>query len=64
VTDQKWSKADDGDLKRMMREGRTLKEATVVLQRTTEDVQRRLRALGSRMPGARRYYGETDPDVL
>jgi len=48
-----WSKHDDGDLKRLVRHGRTLREAAVILERTVADVERRLTELGRRMPGAR-----------
>lgn len=52
MNDGTWSKQDDADLKRMMRQGRPLREAAVILQRSLEDVERRLMVLGSRMPGA------------
>jgi hypothetical protein len=52
VGDRPWSKHDDGELKRIAREGRSLKEAAAILERSIDDVQRRLKELGSRMPGA------------
>jgi hypothetical protein len=47
-----WSKQDDGDLKRLVRQGSTLSEAAVILERTVADVERRLTELGRKMPGA------------
>jgi hypothetical protein len=52
VTGKPWSKRDDADLKQMIRQGRSLKEAAVILERSIDDVQQRLKILGSRMPGA------------
>ena len=52
MSDQRWSKRDDADLRRMIREGRSLKETAAVLERSLEDVEQRLAVLGSRMPGA------------
>jgi len=52
MTERLWSKQDDGDLKRMMRECRSIKEAAATLERSVEDVAARLKLLGSRMPGA------------
>jgi hypothetical protein len=45
-------KRDNADLKQMIRQGRSLKEAAVILERSIDDVQHRLKVLGSRMPGA------------
>ena len=47
-----WSERDDGDLRRLMRQGRTLVDAARVLDRDVDDVRGRLKTLGSRMPGA------------
>ena len=55
-----WSKQDDGDLKRTIRAGGSLKGAAGVLGRRLDEVQRRLRVLGSRMPGASPFYREPD----
>ena len=52
MTSKPWSKQDDGDLKRMIRQGRSLKEAAEILERSFDDAQQRLKVLGSRMPGA------------
>jgi hypothetical protein len=55
-----WSTQDDGDLKRTIRAGGSLKDAAGVLGRRLDEVQRRLRVLGSRMPGASPFYREPD----
>jgi hypothetical protein len=47
-----WSAADDADMKRMIREGRSMFEVAAVLERSFGEVQQRLETLGSRMPGA------------
>jgi hypothetical protein len=59
-TEAPWSKQDDGDLKRLIRHGRTLHEAAVILERTVADVERRLTELGRRMPGANGEMRERD----
>jgi hypothetical protein len=46
MSDKSWSKQDDADLKRMIREGRSLKEIAAVLERSFGEVQRRSRCLG------------------
>jgi hypothetical protein len=60
MTDKPWSKQDDGDLKRMIRQGRSLKEVAAILERSIDDVQQRLKVLGSRMPGANSLNREPD----
>jgi hypothetical protein len=60
VTIKRWSKTDDGDLKRMIRQGQSLKEAAAILERSIDDVQQRLKVLGSRMPGATSLSREPD----
>jgi hypothetical protein len=45
-------KQDNGDLKRLALGCRSLKEAANSLERSIDDVQRRLKKLGSRMAGA------------
>jgi hypothetical protein len=60
VSEKPWSKQDDADLKRMARECRPLKETAAVLDRSIDDVQRRLKLLGSRMPGAAPLNREPD----
>jgi hypothetical protein len=52
MTSKPWPKQDDGDLKRIMRQGHSLKEAAAILDRSVDDVRKRLTDLGSRMPGA------------
>jgi hypothetical protein len=52
MSDKPWSKQDDADRKRMIREGRSLKEIAAILERSFGEVQRRLKVLGTRMPGA------------
>jgi hypothetical protein len=52
-----WSNTDDDDLKRMIRQGCSLKEAADILERSFDDVQQRLKVLGSRMPGATSLKG-------
>jgi hypothetical protein len=60
MNDRPWSTQDDADLKRMIREFRPFKEIASVLGRTAEDVQRWLKVLGSRMPGATSRNDEPD----
>jgi hypothetical protein len=60
VTGKPLSKRDDADLKQMIRQGRSLKEAAVILERSIDDVQQRLKVLGSRMPGATSLSREPD----
>jgi hypothetical protein len=60
MTGKPWSKQDDGDLKRMIRQGRSLKEVAAILERSIDAVQQRLKVLGSRMPGAASLSREPD----
>jgi hypothetical protein len=59
-TETPWSKHDDGNLKRLVRHGRTLADVAVILERTVADVERRLTELGRRMPGANAEMRERD----
>jgi hypothetical protein len=59
-TETPWLKQDDGDLKQLVRQGRTLQEAAVILERTVADVERRLTELGRMMPGANVEKREQD----
>ena len=47
-----WNNRDIADLKAMIRQGRSLKEAATVLDRRIADIQAILHELGSRMPGS------------
>jgi hypothetical protein len=59
-TEGPWSKQDDGDLKQLVRQGRTLREAAIILDRTIADVARRLTELGRMMAGAHVEKSELD----